>query len=227
MSMNAPHWCLIFDCDGTLVDTESLLADEIAAAFNALGFPFTASDYLETYRGTAFDTIVEQLQQRHGPIDFTAQQAREAQNAMRVRLNARMKEEITLIDGALEMLKALEHIPHCIASNGPGDKIRLSMQMTGLGRFFGDRLYSGYDMKCWKPAPGMFLQAARELGSTPERSIVIDDAMVGVHAGLAAHMHTVHFKGMHPKEATPEGAIPLYSLRDLPAVVERIRTTHA
>ncbi|WP_414501008.1 HAD family hydrolase [Zymobacter sp. IVIA_12111.31 C1] len=215
-------WCLIFDCDGTLVDSEPLLADEIATAFTSLGFPFVPDDYLHVYRGTAFLSILNQLQARHGPLPVTTEQAAKAEAEMRVRLLKRMETDMGLIDGAEEALDALADIPHCIASNGPGNKVRLSMQVTGLGRYFGDHLYSGYDLKCWKPDPGMFLKAARDLGSRPEHSIVIDDALVGVNAGLAAGMHTLHFKPHHPDEPTPEGALELYDLRDLPQVVARL-----
>lgn len=96
------------------------------------------------------------------------------------------------------------------------------MQVTGLGRYFGDRLYSGYDLKCWKPDPGLFQKAAKDLGSRPEHCIVIDDALVGVQAGLAAGMHTFHFKPHHLDEPTPTGAVPLYDLRELPAAVARL-----
>lgn len=220
-------WCLIFDCDGTLVDSETLLAEEIATAFTSLGFPFVPDDYLHVYRGTAFLSILKQLQQQHGPIPVTQEQAAKAEADMRIRLLARMETDMELIDGAEEALEALCHIPHCIASNGPGNKVRLSMKVTGLGRYFGDRLYSGYDLKCWKPDPGMFLKAARDLGSRPERSIVIDDALVGVQAGLAAGMHTLHFKPNHPDEPTPEGAHTLYSLHDLPQIVAQLMAQHA
>lgn len=215
-------WCLIFDCDGTLVDSEPLLADEIATAFTSLGFPFVPDDYLHIYRGTAFLSILDQLQTRHGPVPVTPEQAAKAEADMRVRLLKRMETDMGLIDGAEEALEALKEIPHCIASNGPGNKVRLSMKVTGLGRYFGDRLYSGYDLKCWKPDPGLFLKAAKDLGSRPDHCIVIDDAVVGVRAGLAAGMHTLHFKPNHPDEVTPEGAETLYDLRDLPTVVTRL-----
>lgn len=215
-------WCLIFDCDGTLVDSEPLLADEIATAFTSLGFPFVPDDYLHIYRGTAFLSILDQLQTRHGPVPVTPEQAAKAEADMRVRLLKRMETDMGLIDGAEEALEALKEIPHCIASNGPGNKVRLSMKVTGLGRYFGDRLYSGYDLKCWKPDPGLFLKAAKDLGSRPDHCIVIDDAVVGVRAGLAAGMHTLHFKPNHPDEVTPEGAETLYDLRDLPTVVARL-----
>lgn len=214
-----PNWCLIFDCDGTLVDSEPLLADEIAIAFTSLGFPFEPDDYLQIYRGTAFLSILDQLQIRHGPLPVTAENAAKAEADMRVRLLKRMETDMGLIKGAEEALEALADIPHCIASNGPGNKVRLSMKVTGLGHYFGDHLYSGYDLKCWKPDPGLFLKAAKALGSLPKHSIVIDDALVGVQAGLAAGMHTLHFKPNHPNEITPEGAIALYDLRDLPAIV--------
>ena len=60
---------LLFDCDGTLVDSEPLLAEEMAAGLNTVGLPFAVSDYLGEFRGARFRRIVAELQQRHGDVD--------------------------------------------------------------------------------------------------------------------------------------------------------------
>ena len=58
------HFCLLFDCDGTLVDSEILLADVMGEIFPEFGLPFSAQQYMEEFRGVRFHTIVHTLEHR-------------------------------------------------------------------------------------------------------------------------------------------------------------------
>lgn len=211
-------WGLLFDCDGTLVDSEPLLADALADTFTAMGLPFTADDYLHRYRGTRFHTILERLEafyQRPAQLD---RPLNEVEADMRVALLSRIEHSLKMIEGVPEALEALQKFPCGVASNGPLSKIRLSMRVSGLANHFGEHLYSAYEVGHWKPDPGLFLAAANGLGVPPARCIVIDDAQVGVDAGLAAGMQVIHYLH-HPDEPTSAGAHRLLHTRDLPALV--------
>ncbi|MDF3920396.1 HAD family hydrolase [Salinicola salarius] len=212
--------CLLFDCDGTLVDSEPLLAEVMAKYLNQAGLPFQPHDYMTDFRGARFASIVSHLERVHGSLDDAVRQRIET--AMRQEMHERMANELEPIAGVREALDALGSLPRCVASNGPETKIRRALDSTGLRGFFGDNIYSAYTVGSWKPAPGLFLHAGRDMGFEPGECIVIDDAQVGVRAALAAGMRVVHINRFADLEPTPAGAIGIRDMRELPAVIGKL-----
>lgn len=95
--------------------------------------------------------------------------------------------ELRLVPGVTE---ALAQIPFevCVASSGKAERVELILRMTGLSRYFEDRVFSAYQVERGKPFPDLFLHAARSLGAEPTRCAVIEDSVFGVQAGVAAGM---------------------------------------
>ncbi|UYG04152.1 HAD-IA family hydrolase [Halomonas sp. LR3S48] len=217
--MSAPL-CLLFDSDGTLVDSEILLAEVMAEVLPRYGLPFTATQYMEEFRGVRFLTIVHELERRHRALGEAQRQAMEA--AMRELMDARMREQLIPIPGMDEALDALRDHPRAVVSNGPERKIRCAMECVGFAPHFGDNLFSAYSLGVWKPDPALYLKAAEAMGHPPERCVVIDDAAVGIAAGLAAGMQVIHLNRFPELEATPAGVTAIHHARDLPAAVERL-----
>ncbi|GGY02585.1 sugar transferase [Litchfieldella qijiaojingensis] len=217
--MSSP-FCLLFDSDGTLVDSEILLAQVMAEVLPRFGLPFTAEQYMEEFRGVRFLTIVLTLEARHGALDD--ERRRNLEERMRSRMEERMREELQAIAGMPEALDALGVHPKAVVSNGPERKIRCAMDSTGLAPHFGDNLFSAYTLGVWKPDPTLYLIAAEAMGHAPGRCVVIDDAAVGVAAGLEAGMQVIHLNHFPDTETTPEGAIAIHHARDLPAAIARL-----
>ncbi|PMR69143.1 HAD-IA family hydrolase [Halomonas heilongjiangensis] len=215
-----PPLCLLFDSDGTLVDSEILLAEVMGEILPAFGLPFSARQYMEEFRGVRFKTIIEALEARHGALVDGRFPVME--DEMRGLMERRMRAELQPIAGMPAALDALSAHPKAVVSNGPEPKIRCAMESTGLAPHFGDNLFSAYTLQVWKPDPDLYRQAAAAMGQAPERCVVIDDATVGVAAGLAAGMHVVHLNHFPEEEATPEGAIAIRHASELPAVVARL-----
>ena len=211
---------LLFDCDGTLVDSEPLLAEEMARGLNTVGLPFASSDYLGEFRGARFRRIVAELQTRYGEVD--ADRLNRMEQTMRANLADRLANELTTIPGARESLDALSRYPSAVVSNGPETKIRTALNATGLSHYFAHRLFSGYTANCWKPEPCLHLHAASIMGFAAKDCIAIDDALVGVQAALQAGMTVIHLNRFPDAEATPEGAIMISNMYQLPAVVEQL-----
>lgn len=211
---------LLFDCDGTLVDSEPLLAEEMAIGLNSIGLPFVPADYLGEFRGARFRRIVAELQKRHGNVD--PDQLDRMESAMRARLAKRLGVELTLIPGAGEVLAALADYPSAVVSNGPETKIHTALNTTGLSDYFDNRLFSGYTANCWKPEPCLHLHAASIMGYSAHDCIAIDDALVGVRAALEAGMTVIHLNRFPDIEETPENAIMISNMHQLPKVVEHL-----
>ncbi|WP_108447275.1 HAD family hydrolase [Halomonas denitrificans] len=217
--------CLLFDCDGTLVDSEPLLADEMSASLTEAGLPFRTSDYMGEFRGARFRRIVAALEQRYGSVDPERLDALECR--MRANLNRRLASELIAIDGAAEALAALRGHPMGVVSNGPENKIRTSLHATGLAEAFGDRLFSAYTAQCWKPDPCLFHHAASRMGFASHECVVIDDALVGVRGALAAGMTVIHLNRFPDAEQTPDGAIMISNMFQLPTIIAHLETTRA
>lgn len=216
-----PPLCLLFDSDGTLVDSEILLAEVMGEILPAFGLPFSARQYMEEFRGIRFKTIIEALEDRHGALVDGHYPAME--DEMRDLMERRMRAELRPVAGMPAALEALAAHPKAVVSNGPERKIRCAMESTGLAPHFGDHLFSAYTLQVWKPDPALYRQAAAAMGQAPERCVVIDDAAVGVEAGLAAGMQVVHLNHFPEEEATPDGAITIRHASELPGVIARLR----
>jgi HAD superfamily hydrolase (TIGR01509 family) len=175
---------VIFDCDGTLVDSETLSAEVFSELLAGLGHAAEPGEILLAFRGRQLATCIAELRARFGtiPADFEA--------AFRARTFEVYRERLREIAGAAELLGALVH-PVCVASNAPRAKIELCLEATGLARFFGGRIYSAYEVGAWKPDPGLFLHAAAAMGAAPARCLVVEDSEAGVVAARAAGMRVV------------------------------------
>ncbi|WP_083686236.1 HAD family hydrolase [Rhodoferax koreense] len=186
---------LIFDCDGTLVDSEDIGIAAMHAHALPYGLTLTLDDVATDFRGKSMARNVAELA-RHSarpfPDDFTAT-AREA-------MAHRFRRELKPMPGALEFIARLE-LPFCVATNGPRDKTELTLGLTGLLPYFEGRIYCAYEVGHFKPEPQLFLQAAAGLGVAPEHCAVVEDSVPGIQAGLAAGMQV--FSLCHPETIPP------------------------
>lgn len=205
---------LIFDLDGTLVDSELIGAEALASLLPELGL--SGADIVERYRGWRFATILEELAPKTRQIldDGFVQ-------AYRQRAAARFEVELKAFPGVVEMLETAT-LPMCIASSGPPEKINRSLRVTGLSRFFGDRAYSAYDINSWKPDPDLFLHAAAELGFAPQDCLVIEDSDVGLEAASRAGMRALYHT---PEDMPVNGYHHFTDYADFHAAVRAISQT--
>lgn len=172
----------LFDLDGTLVDSETLLNEVLVEFLAELGFELSLEEADARFRGGKMAESVSQIEKRFGTKlqhDFIPQ--------FRARTAEAFTDRLQPIDGALELVDSLQS-EICIASNGPPEKINLSLSLTGLLPYFGERTFSAYDVNAWKPNPELFLNAARTLGFAPKDCTVVEDSLPGINGGLAAGM---------------------------------------
>lgn len=220
MKHSAQPLCLLFDCDGTLVDSEILLAEVMGDILPEFGLPFSARQYMDEFRGVRFHTIVQTLESRFQALEEG--QFSQLEAGMRARMEARMRAELVAIPGMPGALDQLHRHPKAVVSNGPERKIRCALESTELGHHFAGKLFSAYTLNVWKPDPELYRQAAAAMGYSPQACVVIDDAAVGVEAGLAAGMHVIHLNHFPNEEVTPEGAIGIHHASELPAAIARL-----
>ncbi|MET9253093.1 HAD family hydrolase [Streptomyces sp. NPDC003717] len=189
---------VIFDNDGVLVDSEPLSNRLLAAYLTELGHPTTYEDSLRDYMGAAMHRVHDLVLERTGqrlPADFD--------DTFHQRVFAAFRQDLEAVPGAVGVLEKLaaDGVAYCVASSGSHERIRVGHRKTGLDRWFGDeRIFSSEDVGRGKPAPDLFLYAAKRMGVAPGRCVVVEDSPLGVQAAVAAGMDVYGFTAMTPAE---------------------------
>jgi beta-phosphoglucomutase-like phosphatase (HAD superfamily) len=202
-----PHIeAVIFDCDGTLVDSETLGGRAMYETAARYGCSLDEPTLVQACLGSNMQRSIE-LMNQHSPTSMPESFAQE----VRALMAQKFEQELVEIAGAKALLMALSQrgIPFAMATNGPRAKAELTLGITGLLPYFQrppahgehpDRLFSAYEHGTFKPLPELFLIAAAALGVRPEACAAVEDSVSGIQAGLAAHMPTfsvtplAHFK---------------------------------
>jgi len=188
MGAVAPMTATIFDCDGTLVDSEVLAHEVIVEAVAEHGLLMSVDEALVEFRGGKMADCVAIFEARLGralPEDFVP--------TVRARMAEAFEDRLQAVEGAVDLVRSLAG-PFCVASSGPPEKIRLSLSLTGLLHHFEGRIFSSYEVGTWKPDPRLFLHAAASLGVEPHRCAVVEDSLPGIQAGLAAGMRVFAYQ---------------------------------
>jgi len=183
------HDLVIFDCDGVLVDSELIFGRVLGECLIATGLPTTIDEAVALGLGKNRVTLSAAVETRFGrklPDAFFELFAARSTDAF--------ERELRPMPGVEELLAALP-TPRCVASNGHLDRVRQRLSLTRLLSFFDPHVFSASQIERGKPAPDLFLFAARQLGAEPDRCIVVEDSIAGVEAAIAAQMPVVGFCG--------------------------------
>jgi HAD superfamily hydrolase (TIGR01509 family) len=188
---------VIFDCDGVLVDSERIAGRAFASLLREIGLDFTLPEMIETFVGNSMPRCVEIITERLGhapPHDLLERYAEVTRAALRAEL-----QPAPAIDALLDALDRA-NIPYVVASNGEHEKMATTLGATGLLHRFEGRRFSSTDVAHPKPSPDLFLHAARQMGVSPERCIVVEDSPLGVQGAIAAGMQVIGYADLMPSE---------------------------
>lgn len=194
---------IIFDSDGTLVDSETLSAKAIGQILMDAGAPVGVDEILERFRGSRFALFAEALLQ-----DYPVMSVEALTSEFRVRSSELFSRELKPMNGAVELVSAIA-IEKCVASNGPRDKIEKCLGVTGLLPHFVDRIASAYEVQSWKPDPELILHASSMMGIPPDRCLLVEDSLAGVRAGLKAGVRVVGYRLSASTQAALDHRVPV------------------
>lgn len=183
---------LIFDFDGVLIESEAIGNRHIAEYLTGIGHPTTAADSYANFMGLSgsqFISAVEQWIERPLPEDFYTVRAAEDARAMR--------EGVGAVAGAVRFVEALPaDLPKAIASSSSTAWIVRHLDHIGLREAFGDRIFSGKEhVTNGKPAPDIYLYAARAMGVDIARCAILEDSPIGATGAVASGAHVIGFVG--------------------------------
>lgn len=180
---------IIFDCDGVLIDSELLACRTSAACLAEIGIQVTTEAIGDRYIGISTTAMLADLEARHG-LRFPA----DLSGTLRRRLAAVFEAELAAMEGVEEALAALT-CKVCVASSSSPERLRHSLSLVGLLRWFDPHIFSAAQVARGKPAPDLFLFAARQMGVEPHSCVVIEDSVPGVAGATAAGMRVIGFTG--------------------------------
>ena len=207
--------CIIFDCDGVLVDSEPIGNQVMVDMANELGANIDLSYAYQNFKGNSLKNCTNQISKLVNgelPSNF--------KDEYRRRSYEKFKNEIKPIDGIKEVLQNLK-IPFCVASSGPLKKIKLNLKLTELLPFFQEnRIFSCYSIEKWKPDPAVFLWAAETMDFRPSECLVIEDSPIGVEAAINGGFDVFGFTALDFKGKLLERATKTFnSMGKLPELI--------
>jgi HAD superfamily hydrolase (TIGR01509 family) len=197
---------VIFDCDGVLIDSEIISARMLIAELAKLGLSIDMDYVTRHFLGRSYPTVIRQVRAEFGidlPESFEARYRESLLEAFRSGLRI-----VPHVRAVLERIG----VPFCVATSSSPRRADMSLDLVGLRGLVGDRLFTSSQVARGKPEPDLFLHAAAAMGVDPVRTLVIEDSLTGIRAGLAAGMTVWRFVGAShlgpdtPEE--PEGARP-------------------
>jgi beta-phosphoglucomutase-like phosphatase (HAD superfamily) len=188
----APRPLVIFDCDGVLVDSEILACGVQARALSEYGLPISAAEVARRFLGMSAKDIRALLETDLGrplPADHETRCGAE--------LFGLFRRELKPVAGIPGVLVEIERggMARCVASSSSPERIVLALQVTGLSDFFGGHVFSSTMVERGKPAPDLFLHAAKTMGFGPANCIVVEDSVNGIKAARSAGMRALGFLG--------------------------------
>ncbi|MDG1281768.1 MAG: HAD family phosphatase [Pseudorhodobacter sp.] len=192
--MTMPPKAILFDCDGVLVDSEAISFDLLATDFARYGVVMTRPEMERRFLGGTIAGIFTGMRADGVALPDNWVETFYDQ------LYARLSEGTELIAGVTALLDKLDAagIRYAVGSNGSDRKMQITLGQHPeiLSRFNG-HLYSGQALGCPKPAPGLWLHAARALGVAPEDCVVIDDSVSGCTGAARAGMRCLGLAEHH------------------------------
>jgi HAD superfamily hydrolase (TIGR01509 family) len=208
---------VIFDCDGVIVDSEGPAFVLMSQDFALYGLHLTPDQIALDFTGGTIAGVADQARARGAKLppgwvdDFYA------------KLYARLAAGTPLVPGILAVLDQLDarRIPYAIGSNGSDHKMQVTLgQHPGLIARFQGRLFSGQTLGAPKPAPDLYLHAAKSLGTAPSQCVVVEDSPTGAKAARAAGIRCLGYAALgHAEALRGEGAEVFFDMAELPGLL--------
>jgi HAD superfamily hydrolase (TIGR01509 family) len=183
---------VIFDCDGVLVDSEPLTNRILAEMITEAGWPIEVAECCATFNGRTIKSVMQMVEAKLDiqlPADWEA--------AYNKQIHLVLAEQIEAIPGIEEVLNelAVRQIKVCVASSAPVEKMQITLGKTGLWDRFAPDIFSATMVENGKPAPDLFLFAARQMEIVAEHCLVVEDSPTGAQAARAAGMACIGYAG--------------------------------
>jgi beta-phosphoglucomutase len=188
---------VLFDMDGVLLDSEEFICRASVEMFREKGFTVAPEDFLQ-FTGMGENRYLGGVAEMHGiPFELEKDKSRTYEIYEEI-----VKGELSLLPGVRDFIDRCHSMDLKIALASSADRIKIDINLreTDLSPGTFHTIVSGLDIEHKKPAPDIFLKAARDLGIDPVNCLVIEDAVSGVEAGKSAGCRVLALTTSFPAE---------------------------
>ncbi|WP_313811451.1 HAD family phosphatase [Glutamicibacter sp.] len=193
---------VLFDCDGVLVDSESITNSVLRQMLIEMGWDISVEECIRIFIGKALKDQWEPI------LEHTGVRIDDAWiSSFRARRDAALRTDLQAIEGAVQAVEAIHEVygeKIACVTGADRAKVEMQLELAGLTRFFGDRVFSGMECAKSKPAPDVYLAAASSLGIDPSHALVIEDTATGASAGIGAGATVFGFSNIGPTSTDPQ-----------------------
>jgi HAD superfamily hydrolase (TIGR01509 family) len=196
---------VIFDCDGVLIDSEILSGQILIELLGEIGVQVDFEFVQRNFLGRSFTKVAAEIRE-----SFGKKLAPDFEERYRAQLAAVFKTELKPIPGIERILDEIG-VHYCMATSSSPARAKMSLELSGLAHYFGDRYFTASQVARGKPAPDLFLYAASAMEVAPVNCLVIEDSTPGIDAALAAGMLALRFVGgshMRNRQNAGGSAVP-------------------
>ena len=181
---------VIFDCDGVLIDSEILSMQVWAQLLSEYTIHIDQAYFFKHFLGRSFEHVQSVIQDKFNFIVSPELAERFAEELKQI-----FEHRLTPTAGIKDVIKSLS-VPYCLATSSSRARTHIALGATGLDAYFTEKqIFTASEVRQGKPAPDLFLHAARQRQFTPSRCLVIEDSAPGIQAANSAGMHWLHYTG--------------------------------
>ncbi|WP_406645870.1 HAD family phosphatase [Aliisedimentitalea scapharcae] len=207
---------VIFDCDGVLVDSETISNQALVDNLARYGLNLDLAGSMSLFVGSTMTGVMDKARNlgadlHDGWIDEVYQET-----------YAALENGVDLIPGIPELLQTLDRagIPTCVASNGSEHKMQITLGQNGLWQRFHHAMFSAHALGMSKPDPGLFLAAASHFNVQARDCLVIEDSPTGALAAARAGMRCLGYAAITPAETlSDQGAEVIRDMSDVARLI--------
>ena len=180
---------VIFDCDGVLVDSEGLSKRVLLQMLAGIGVVASDAYFDQHFLGRSYEAVTASIFN-----DYSVTLPATFQHEYQTQLLQVFAQELRPTIALTQMLAQLT-LPYCVATSSSPNRVDFALKSTNLIDYFAGQVFTASEVKNGKPAPDLFLHAAKQMGMAPQNCLVIEDSQAGIEAGLAANMHVIKYAG--------------------------------
>jgi len=179
--------CVIFDFDGTLVDSETLCNQAFLDLIPSIDV--SVDKLVESYSGRKLAWIFSDIEKQ-----FSCKLSPDIEQQYRSRVADLFDSNLEAFEGVHKALNEIS-VPVCIVISAPISKVQPALRETNLAHYFAKNVFSSYAIGSWKPEPDIFLYASQRMNVAPQNCLVVEDSVAGIEAANAAGMSSIQFCG--------------------------------
>ncbi|WP_343033391.1 HAD family hydrolase [Alteromonas profundi] len=180
---------VIFDCDGVLLDSECMSMQLWQTVLQEVGITLSKAYFVANFLGKSMQHVEQQVSKDFGLVltpDMIADYHR--------RLEQNFTRDLCATPGIKAILESIA-VPYCLATSSSKERTTHALSCTGLSHYFIEKQFTRSMVNRGKPAPDLFLLAAKTMGVAPQNCLVIEDSQAGIEAAKAANMQVAHYIG--------------------------------